>query len=138
MTEGTDSAWNAPTAVITKVPFNTVVADTADHTFNSTSNAFTIAFAGGYRIYFHLFHNGGGANKIVDIATCAFKNGVEVSRNTSQRKLDEVWNTEGTFVTVLEAGDVLDLRIQHTETVDVSFDLTYSRLMLEQLTAKPV
>jgi hypothetical protein len=138
MVSGTDTAWLAPTGgTPTKVAFDTVVAETADHTFSTTDNAFTIAFAGAYRIYFHLFHNGGGAVKKVDIATCAFKNGVETSRNTVQRELDQVWNTEGTFVTALVAGDVLDLRIQHTETVDVSFDLTYSRIMLEQLTARP-
>jgi hypothetical protein len=135
---GSNAAWSAPTgATPTKVPFNTLILNTSLHTFDTTNNIFTIAFNGIYRFYFHLFHNAGGAVKKVDIAACAFKNTVEVSRNTVQRELDQIWNIEGIFIAALVTGDIASLRVAHTETVAVNFDLTYSRLMMEQLTPNP-
>jgi len=139
LVSGASSAWNAPTGVTpTKVPFDTVMtSNNAAHLFSTSNNDFTIAFSGAFRLYVHLFHNGGGANKTVNIAVCVFRNGTEALRNTTQRALDQIWNVEGTFVRALTAGDVIDIRVQHTETVNVAFDLTYSRIMLEQLTADP-
>lgn len=137
LVNGTNATWSAPASALTKVPFNTVITNSSLHTFSTGDNTFTVAYGGTYRFYSHMFHNGGGAIKKVDIAVCIFKNGVEALRNTVQRELDQIWNAEGIFIAPLIAGDVIDLRVGHTETVSVVFDLTFSRMMLEQMTPDP-
>ena len=137
LVSGTNTAWSAPASVLTKVPFNTIITNNSSHVFSTSGSTFTVAYGGTYRFYSHVFHNGGGAVKKVDIAVCIFKNGVEALRNTVQRELDQIWNAEGIFIAPLVTGDVVDLRVGHTETVSVAFDLTYSRMMLEQMTPNP-
>ena len=140
LVSGTNTAWNAPTgATPTKAPFDTVITNSSPHSFNVSGavNSFKVVYGGTYRLYVHLFHNGGGAVKKVDIAACVFKNGTEVLRNTVQRELDQIWNTEGTFIATLAANDIVDVRVQHTETANVAFNLTFSRMMLEQMTPNP-
>jgi len=90
LVNGTNAAWSAAASVLTKVPFNTVITNSSSHVFSTSGNTFTVTFGGTYRFYSHMFHNGGGAVKKVDIAVCIFKNGVEVLRNTVQRELDQI------------------------------------------------
>jgi hypothetical protein len=127
------SATNGATPIT--APFNTVVDNTSLHTM--ASNAITVTMGGTYQLITSLFHLGAGATKTVNVSICIFKAAVEIWRETTQRDPSLSWDASCAWVGVLAKSDVISVRVLHSDTVPILFDMTKSKLMLTQLTPNP-